>query len=940
MTEKRVILTELRRNLPAYMHDVETLRKCSPTLNALLGESTGATQTQITPALIDTINAEISACRGTNKSNYIASILQGLLTDPHFVTPNETDIAAGYTNFEDIPTYDTTLLKTSTGNIYVDPVTNEAVLAPTSNSRKIAPAKNEAGYIGELTPNEVEVCLVLLEDEIQTERETTDVVHAIDTVTDKGGMGVFNLSAHDLIAIGVVSQAARDVWEKIEHPGDYALECLQKGIISQDTYDKLPVTVRSALQWYVLSHAEYWLEKTIGPSNFLKLKEVQRLLAYRVLLKQWKSSYQYFLNNFIQSKSQIAGFLIAERIFGKSLSQLFGLGAKFSTIIGKSATDIYNRIYKAVESGVTAPTPTEIIAGATPLTASDIDDAGKKIPAATPPAITTLPPSINEQPSNSALRKVPENTGFFDPKQVYPRVSAIGEPDTNRLARNEKTHDTVVGKKDAAQTKNIEIAGGGQPWSQPKSSYNAQYPYNHVQETESGHVIEYDDTPKNERMHWYHRAGTFTEIDRNGTVTRKIVGDSFEILERDGYIYIGGRANITIEGNCNILVKNNVNLEVNGKLIADVHNDMDLNIAGHFNVTSAGDINLLSGGKITTHSKKDTNISSRATLNVKSTTGLNMTGTTKTTISSPITEVAVLKTTGLSFVAIPPVAPTVDTPNVNAPKKFTPVEPVLPPLLLDDKLGEWSSALSTLAENAEANKEEIKVLKKKGIDEGLLTKEDLDKPLTAGQEDTTNEQKLKPAKVASCSTIYGVSSFSPSYQLSKNIKLGMLKGTDKLQAQHGLKIQDIVCNLRQLCENVIEPVYDIVGKSNIIISSTFRTPGQITGAFKPASGVSFHEQGLAVDFCFVKPFTEYYDVAVQLKQHIQFDKILLEYRLGNHKNVTTYKPWIHIQWQQQGLNLANGNSGSAARLATYTFKNDVTYATKFVNLLPDSALTY
>ena len=77
-----------------------------------------------------------------------------------------------------------------------------------------------------------------------------------------------------------------------------------------------------------------------------------------------------------------------------------------------------------------------------------------------------------------------------------------------------------------------------------------------------------------------------------------------------------------------------------------------------------------------------------------------------------------------------------------------------------------------------------------------------------------------------------------------------------------------------------------------------------------------------------------------MKQSIQYDKLLLEYRLGNVRGTTTYKPWIHIQWQQQGINLANGRTGGQARLQTFTLKNDRTYSPTLVNLLPDSTLTY
>ena len=54
-------------------------------------------------------------------------------------------------------------------------------------------------------------------------------------------------------------------------------------------------------------------------------------------------------------------------------------------------------------------------------------------------------------------------------------------------------------------------------WDQPIPPYSARYPYNHVYQSESGHILEFDDTPDNERVHLYHRAGTFIEIDSNGT---------------------------------------------------------------------------------------------------------------------------------------------------------------------------------------------------------------------------------------------------------------------------------------------------------------------------------------------------------------------------------------------------------------------------------------
>jgi hypothetical protein len=97
-------------------------------------------------------------------------------------------------------------------------------------------------------------------------------------------------------------------------------------------------------------------------------------------------------------------------------------------------------------------------------------------------------------------------------------------------------------------------------------------------------VQEFDDTPGSVRYHRYHPTGTFVEIDSNGTEVRKIVGDNYYIIERNGYIFIGGEANITVSGTCNILVTNDVKLQVDGKLDAVVKNDINMTTSGNFNL--------------------------------------------------------------------------------------------------------------------------------------------------------------------------------------------------------------------------------------------------------------------------------------------------------------------------------------------------------------------
>jgi hypothetical protein len=76
--------------------------------------------------------------------------------------------------------------------------------------------------------------------------------------------------------------------------------------------------------------------------------------------------------------------------------------------------------------------------------------------------------------------------------------------------------------------------------NQPPSPYAAVYPFNHVYESESGHLIEVDDTPTKERLHWYHRSGTFTEFHPKGIRTDNTTGHRYNMVTGNQESIIGG----------------------------------------------------------------------------------------------------------------------------------------------------------------------------------------------------------------------------------------------------------------------------------------------------------------------------------------------------------------------------------------------------------------
>lgn len=222
--------------------------------------------------------------------------------------------------------------------------------------------------------------------------------------------------------------------------------------------------------------------------------------------------------------------------------------------------------------------------------------------------------------------------GFQDPNAKYPLKDHLNEPDTNRLARNQFIDKTVVGQKDATRELKVPTAIKNVTWNQPESPYNTRYPFNHVFETESGHVMEFDDTPENERVHIYHKKGTFIEMDTNGTQVNKIVGDGYQIIDRNGYVYVKGALNLTVDGVTKIFCRSQADIEVVGDAKLYARNDLTVHVSGNMNLSVLETLNIrcqdfnmhvlgnsttVVDGKLTLSSGDQMDVTSKTNLNIQ-----------------------------------------------------------------------------------------------------------------------------------------------------------------------------------------------------------------------------------------------------------------------------------------------------------------------------------
>jgi len=134
---------------------------------------------------------------------------------------------------------------------------------------------------------------------------------------------------------------------------------------------------------------------------------------------------------------------------------------------------------------------------------------------------------------------------------------------------------------------------------EPDSAYAAEYPYNRVIQTRSGHAIELDDTPGQERIHIFHKSGTSIEINAGGRMVIKSVGDSFDI--------VGGAKKIAIKGDCN--------LSIDGTLSAIVQSDVSINTNGNMKLSAAGRLSLNGQNGISFNSGSDVSVAAPGGLN-------------------------------------------------------------------------------------------------------------------------------------------------------------------------------------------------------------------------------------------------------------------------------------------------------------------------------------
>ena len=207
--------------------------------------------------------------------------------------------------------------------------------------------------------------------------------------------------------------------------------------------------------------------------------------------------------------------------------------------------------------------------------------------------LAQLPVILGTIGGESFLPNTDPNIGFKDPNKNYPlkegpNAAGLTAPgsDTNSLARGESGLPIQNRQENLDQfAKHFESMFTFAPVAEPSPRYDAQYPFNHVKFTESGHVEEFDDTPGAERIHRYHRSGTFEEIGPDGERVLKVVNKNYSVTLGDNDVHVKGNANIQVDGESSIILSGATRISALSDLSLNVLGDFDLNALGKINIT-------------------------------------------------------------------------------------------------------------------------------------------------------------------------------------------------------------------------------------------------------------------------------------------------------------------------------------------------------------------
>ena len=216
-------------------------------------------------------------------------------------------------------------------------------------------------------------------------------------------------------------------------------------------------------------------------------------------------------------------------------------------------------------------------------------------------------------------KAVDTSIGFNDPNGTYPTVNNTS--DVHENARGSSTATNPTNRDSIRRTavasadfdgfeiptvgSNLAVSGSNSTtFDEPlvvNGTYKPTYPKNHVYSTETGHVLEFDDSSDHKRILLSHSSGSYLEYSDDGTLVSHIVSKMFEVVSNDKSSLIEGDSIETIDGGLKLKVNksdtsgNNYDIEVGSNASFNVmvrSGSCNFNVNGNVNMFVNEDINM------------------------------------------------------------------------------------------------------------------------------------------------------------------------------------------------------------------------------------------------------------------------------------------------------------------------------------------------------------
>lgn len=245
-------------------------------------------------------------------------------------------------------------------------------------------------------------------------------------------------------------------------------------------------------------------------------------------------------------------------------------------------------------------------------------------------------------------------SGFYDPTNSFPAPEYRGNPTTHPNARGLNSSQFNSSKHTNVQYTGFPVAGNKGTFGSPPNSYAPQYPYNKVFASNSGHIIELDDTPQAERVAIKHKSGTSSVITANGSRNDSTLGHHYNFNSMDYYLGVQGSFYQSVVGDINLRSTTDVTIQSDGSATELVYGDKTATISGEFNllvggvgqikakkiileadeihVYSKGNVHMQAEGNLELSATSKVIISGKAGVDIKSDADLKMSATGNTHI--------------------------------------------------------------------------------------------------------------------------------------------------------------------------------------------------------------------------------------------------------------------------------------------------------------------